>query len=153
MQPISYGMHNIDEIAKKIRGLVGQYPIITFTGSLGAGKTTLIGRILAHYGVQEPVTSPTFTYLQQYTTADGKIVYHFDLYRIDSVDAFLAAGFDEYLHQPGSIVFIEWPEVIMPLIADSVCHINLEYCDEGSRLLRYNEVPARKKADSFVKKS
>ena len=147
MHVISYSKNDLDRVAKKLSTLADGCEVFTFTGPLGAGKTTLVGCILAHLGVTQAVTSPTFTYMQVYTTADGKKVYHFDLYRIDSIDAFIAAGFDEYLYQSNSLIFIEWPEVIMPLITRSACHITLEYQDEGSRLLRYKTMFKSKKCD------
>ena len=145
MHAISYSKNDLDAVAKKLSLLADDCTVFMFTGPLGAGKTTLIGGMLAHLGVTQAVTSPTFTYMQVYTTAGGRNVYHFDLYRIDSVDAFMAAGFDEYLYQPNSLIFIEWPEVIMPLIVRPACHITLEYQDEGSRLLRYKKMPKSKK--------
>lgn len=147
MQAISYTKNDLDRVAKKLSTLADGCEVFTLTGPLGAGKTTLINRILVHLGVTQAVTSPTFTYMQVYTAADGKKVYHFDLYRIDSIDAFIAAGFDEYLYQPNSLIFIEWPAVIMPIITRSACHITLEYQDEGSRLLRYKKMSKSKKYD------
>jgi len=147
VQEIFYSKNDLDVVAKKLSALADERDIFTFTGPLGAGKTTLIGRMLAHLGVTQAVTSPTFTYMQMYAAADGKVVYHFDLYRIDSVNAFVAAGFDEYLYQPNSLVFIEWPEVIMSLITRPACHIDLEYHDEGTRLLRCKEIPGSKKCE------
>jgi len=145
VQSISYGKDDLSSVAATIAEQADTCDIFTFTGSLGAGKTTLIGQILAQLGVKQAVTSPTFTYMQVYQAADGKTVYHFDLYRIDSLDGFIGAGFDEYLHHPNSLVFIEWPEIVMPLITRKACHVNLEYADEQSRLLRYEVCSGAKK--------
>jgi tRNA threonylcarbamoyl adenosine modification protein YjeE len=90
--------------------------VVTLEGQLGAGKTTLTRQLLRMYGVQEPVVSPTFNYMHIYTSKEGKRIYHFDLYRLPSLDYFLAAGFDEYLYAPESITLIEWPAIIEPLL-------------------------------------
>lgn len=95
---------------------VKENDIFTFKGPLGAGKTTLIKHVFKAMGVDEVVTSPTFSYVNSYVSNYGAI-YHFDLYRIEDLDSFLLAGFDEYLMYLESKVFIEWPEIIHPLLA------------------------------------
>ena len=110
--------------------------VITFTGDLGAGKTTLIRALLKDLGVNQPITSPTFTYVNRYITANGKTLYHFDLYRLNALDEFMAQGFDEYLYQPNSWCLIEWPAVVMPLLTHGTCHITLDY-DGDSRIMRW----------------
>lgn len=112
-----------------IKELMNSYRIFGFIGSLGTGKTTIIADILKAFDVTDLVVSPTFTYVNRYKNDKNQIVYHFDLYRIHSIYEFQEQGFDEYLHQPDSWVFIEWPEVIEPLLKDTVCFISLEYGD------------------------
>lgn len=128
-EPIIYGLEQVVQVAEQLSKLLRSCQVLTFTGSLGAGKTTLIRELLRNDGIQEPITSPTFTYMNVYTNKNGQKFYHFDLYRIESLDDFCAAGFDEYLYQPNSWTFIEWPELIMPLLTHDVCHIFLEYED------------------------
>lgn len=137
---ITYRIDQVEEIAAKLWSLHDVCKIFTFTGSLGAGKTTLVRAILKESGVKELITSPTFTYVNTYINTQGFVLYHFDCYRITSVDAFLQAGFDEYLYQPNSWCFIEWPEIIMPLIDHAACHSNLEYESGEQRLLTYNVI-------------
>ena len=91
--------------------------------------------MLKQKGVAQPVTSPTFTYVNVYENDNGQLFYHFDLYRIETLDAFIAAGFNEYLYAPNSWAFIEWPEVIMPLLTEAVCHCTIDYHDQ-QRVLR-----------------
>ena len=128
-----YSVADIERIAKKLKDLLERYPVMTFSGSLGAGKTTLIKELLRQCGIDQLVTSPTFTYLNQYETDDGKIFYHFDLYRINSLHDFCAAGFDEYLYAPNSVALIEWPETILPLLKERVCHVSLDYHDDSDK--------------------
>jgi len=140
-----YTKNDIAAVAEKISALAGTYAVFTFTGSLGAGKTTLISAVCKQLGVVDQVTSPTFTYMHVYSADRGKTIYHFDLYRINSIDDFLNAGFQEYFYQPHSIVFVEWPEHIMPLIDHSVCHVDIDYKDEDARILRYSITGKNKK--------
>jgi tRNA threonylcarbamoyladenosine biosynthesis protein TsaE len=124
---ILYGMHDIDQVVEVLYGLLQTYSVITFTGSLGAGKTTLVRSLLQRCGVKDLITSPTFTYVNVYENSQGQTFYHFDCYRIKTLDDFKVAGFDEYLYQPGSFAFIEWPEVVKPLLDHSVCHVAIDY--------------------------
>ncbi|MBY0353059.1 tRNA (adenosine(37)-N6)-threonylcarbamoyltransferase complex ATPase subunit type 1 TsaE [Candidatus Babeliales bacterium] len=110
--------------------------VFTLTGPLGAGKTTLVKEILRQCGVTDTVTSPTFGYVNSYRNAEETTFHHFDLYRIGSLEEFIDAGFDEYLNTPNSLCFIEWPEVIKPLLDQlieqkKVCHITLSYDPES----------------------
>lgn len=109
--------------------------ILTLTGPLGAGKTTLVQETLKQLGVTEPVISPTYTYVNLYKLKNGKKIYHFDLYRLSSADEFIAAGFNEYLFQPNSYVFIEWPEVINSFLNKGVVQIELEHQGDDTRLV------------------
>jgi tRNA threonylcarbamoyladenosine biosynthesis protein TsaE len=109
--------------------MMPQYQVFTFTGALGTGKTTLVRALLRRCGVTEVITSPTFTYVNVYENDQGQTFYHFDAYRVKSAADFKAAGFDEHLYQPTSWAFIEWPEVVSPLLTHAVCHITLDYHD------------------------
>lgn len=119
-------------VASHIVPRLKQFSIITFVGPLGAGKTTLIKEIFRQAGILATITSPTFSYVNRYQNASGLTFYHFDLYRIDSIESFINAGFDEYLKEPNSVCLIEWPEVIHDLLAEkgpqqSVCSISISY--------------------------
>lgn len=111
---------------------LSQKRIFTLSGPLGAGKTTIIKEFLHQCGITEIVTSPTFNYVNTYTTQDGKTFYHFDLYRIDSLDSFIATGFEELLFKHNSWCIIEWPHVIndllnSPSLKTYVYSITLDY--------------------------
>ena len=126
---IVFNEFEIDDLAHQLVKQMKDCKIFTFTGPLGAGKTTLIARMLAQLGVKQTVTSPTFTYLNVYENEQGQLFYHFDLYRIATLNDFVAAGFDEYLYAPNSWAFIEWPAVIMPLLKEKVCLCEIDYYD------------------------
>lgn len=130
---IRYDLDGIGVVIERLTLLMAQCQVIAFTGTLGAGKTTLISALLKDLGVEELVTSPTFNYVNRYQLKDGRIVYHFDLYRIKTLQDFVAAGFDEYLYAPESVSLIEWPQVVMPLLDRSVCHVTLDYDSHNFR--------------------
>ncbi len=136
----TFSLQDLEAMAQALYRLKDRCKIYAFKGTLGAGKTTLAQRLLRQFGVQGVITSPTFTYVNVYTTAEGSVLYHFDLYRINSVDAFIMSGFNEYLYQPNSWAIIEWPEVIAPLIDHQVCDIDLLYMDETTRQIKVKVV-------------
>ncbi|RTL05895.1 tRNA (adenosine(37)-N6)-threonylcarbamoyltransferase complex ATPase subunit type 1 TsaE [Candidatus Dependentiae bacterium] len=128
---LHYTYDELGSIIQQYESLLKQKQIITFTGGLGAGKTTFIRHLLTHWGVEEAsITSPTFTYVNVYTNKDGITFYHFDLYRIQTLQEFTIAGFAEYLYAPSSVALIEWPEPIMPLIKSSFAHCTFAYGNE-----------------------
>ena len=82
--------------------------VVTVSGELGAGKTTLIQAICRGYGVDEPVTSPTFALVHEYRSPRSP-VYHLDLYRLQSESELTNIGWDEIMDAE-ALVMIEWPE-------------------------------------------
>jgi len=140
MKKIVYSLDNIESVVQEFMQDTRGAQIITFTGGLGAGKTTFIRCMANALGVQEVVTSPTFTYFNMYHSADGRMVYHFDLYRLKSLVEFEAAGFFEYLYQPDSIALIEWPEIALGSLRRHVCHVALSVVSENERLLTYTYI-------------
>lgn len=107
----------------------------TFTGTLGAGKTTLVQEMLAAFGVQGPIQSPTYTYVSVYSLVDGRVVYHFDLYRLSSYQEFIQAGFDEYLYDERALCFIEWPDIIEQALPSETVRVTLEYAPGEKRII------------------
>lgn len=127
-------LNTIHETAKKFIEQIGDKTIFAFNGDMGAGKTTFIKAICDVWGVQESVNSPTFSIVNEYETADGKIIYHFDCYRINKIQEALDLGAEEYLYS-GNLCFIEWAENIAPLLPDSLVNVNIEEVENGKRII------------------
>lgn len=132
-----YTIDTIQAVAEDLREIMPLVSVFTFSGTLGAGKTSLIQSLLQSCGVEDTIQSPTFTYLSIYSNAQDQTFYHFDLYRLKSLSEFIQAGFEEYLYQPKSWALIEWPEIIKSAIRRRSCHIVIEYCGENRRRLTY----------------
>ena len=95
------------------------YKIWIFDGEMGAGKTTLIKSICKNLGVFDEVSSPTFSIVNEYKTVDGKTVYHFDFYRIKSIEEAYDMGVEDYFSS-GNICLIEWPEKIKEILENEI---------------------------------
>jgi tRNA threonylcarbamoyladenosine biosynthesis protein TsaE len=110
------------------------YNIWCFNGEMGAGKTTLVSKICEELQVVSEVSSPSFSIVNEYTTLAGKKVYHFDFYRIKTLEEVYDIGYEEYFDS-GEICLIEWPEKIAELLLDEP-HVSFEikHAGEGRKL-------------------
>lgn len=99
--------------------------VITLSGDLGAGKTTLVQAVCAGYGVLDPVTSPTFALVHQYRGGPA-MVFHLDLYRINAPEELANLGWDELL-DANAIVLVEWPERAEGALPPGTMHLALAH--------------------------
>ncbi len=112
---VVYSLKELVAVANELYRSIVPGSLVTLTGLLGSGKTTLVQEMCALLGVQGPVVSPTYSYVTVYSYAGGT-VYHFDLYRISGIEEFESLGFSHYLQDSSAIVFIEWPDRIISLL-------------------------------------
>ncbi|MBQ9337663.1 MAG: tRNA (adenosine(37)-N6)-threonylcarbamoyltransferase complex ATPase subunit type 1 TsaE [Lentisphaeria bacterium] len=115
-------------LAAKIAAETPPGSVFALDGNLGAGKTVFASGFAAGLGITEPVSSPTFTIVQEYPYAKG-MFYHLDLYRIDGPEAALAFGIDEYLYASDAISLVEWPERIDGLFPPQTVRVRIERTD------------------------
>ena len=100
-------------LAKKVAKQLDKNSIIVLTGDLGSGKTKFTEGILTYYGLENEISSPTFTLVNEYNTNEFNI-YHFDVYRLADEDEFFAIGGEEYFEKGACI--IEWGEMIEKIL-------------------------------------
>ncbi len=115
----SFSSANTLEFAARFIPLIHQTTVFALWGNLGSGKTTFTKGLARGLGIQKTITSPTFTLLQSYRLSGklrGWTFYHFDLYRLKNTDDFFQEGFNAILSQPRSIIVIEWPKIVAPLL-------------------------------------
>jgi len=132
---------SIDEIrgaAKQLIEFADKEKIFLFYGDMGAGKTTLIKSLCECLGVHEPVTSPTFSIVNEYD-GEGTRVFHFDFYRLKNQSEALDMGYEEYFYS-GNYCFIEWPEKIAGLLPPHYIRIDIQVLDSNERLLTCDKI-------------
>ena len=111
--------------------------IILFNGDLGSGKTTLIQLICKKLKIKEKVLSPTFNLINEYQINNNFKVYHFDLYRIKSIQELIEIDFIDYINS-GNYCLIEWPEICKDLIDINFKEIFIDIISEDKRLIKIN---------------
>lgn len=110
--------------------------VFTFEAPMGTGKTTFIKALCLALGVEDIINSPTFSIINEYRAEpSGELIYHFDCYRLERLDDALNLGVEDYL-ESGALCFIEWPEVISPVLPmDTVSVRIVENAQTGERVL------------------
>ena len=116
----------LPQAARECARLMGDNTVFAFHGEMGAGKTTFIRALCEVLGVDpEEANSPSFSIINEYrsdTTAE--LIYHFDLYRLESVEEALEIGVEDYFDS-GALCLLEWPERIEPLLPDDTVVVNI----------------------------
>lgn len=132
---IEFSLTEINEVATQV---LAQNPkkVILFNGEMGAGKTTFIKAFSKLLGVNDTMSSPTFSLVNEYQTSQNQKIFHFDVYRIKSEDEALDMGIEEYLYS-GNWCFIEWSEKIPNLIPEEHSLITIKMLANGNRLLTF----------------
>lgn len=131
---IEYTLETLDSVAKQIIETVPHSKIILFNGDLGAGKTTLIKELVKILGCNETVSSPTYSLVNEYE-AENTSIYHFDLYRLEDEEELYNFGIEEYLNT-SHWIFVEWPDLLKPLLDYNYYEITIKRLDIDNRILK-----------------
>ena len=131
-----FTIHHLDEIrevARRFLDAMDDRTVFAFRGTMGAGKTTFIKALCEELGVQDVINSPTFAIVNEYgPTDDGRLIYHFDFYRINKPEEAYDFGYEDYIYSD-ALCFIEWPEKIEELLPPDTVNVYLEGQPGGSR--------------------
>ena len=125
MNIFDYSLDQLDEAVRFLIREGSQELIWVFQGPMGAGKTTLIRALAQAFEVIDPVSSPTFGIVNEYHTAKGEEIYHFDFYRIEDPIEALDIGIEEYFYG-GNRCWIEWAEKIAEYVPEEFLLIKIE---------------------------
>lgn len=132
--------HEVVEITD-ILEKCGTKRVFAFDGKMGAGKTTFIKHLCEAMGTEDVVNSPTFAIVNVYEVeaknGNTEEVYHFDCYRIKDIREAMDFGAEEYLYS-GNYCFIEWAEMIEPLLPEDTIWVKIEVMENGDRSLSFD---------------
>lgn len=129
----------LGESAKLLLNTFPEDRVFAFYGSMGAGKTTFIKALCSELGSADYVTSPTFALINEYSTANGSVIYHFDFYRIKRIEEAFDLGYEDYIYS-GNYCFIEWPEMIESLLPEGIVEVRIREAEKGIRLVDAKKV-------------
>lgn len=126
-------LDQLEQTAQQLVAAITKQTLWCFEGEMGAGKTTFIKSICKVLGVTDEITSPTFSLVNEYQTTSGKTIYHFDFYRIRSVEEVYDIGYEDYFDS-GNICLIEWPSNIESILeGEDIAWIRLLKENESHR--------------------
>lgn len=129
---IAYSLNELNKVANQVLKSVKSKTIL-FYGDMGTGKTTLIKALIEALGSDDDVSSPTYSIVNEYTLSDY-VIYHFDLYRLKSIEEAYDFGIEDYLQTQGWL-FIEWPELIKNHLDGEYDIIELSISEQNKRIL------------------
>lgn len=126
-------LDNIREAAKQFIANIGDSTVFAFYGNMGAGKTTFVKAVCEELGVDDVITSPTFSIVNEYRSEQtGELIYHFDFYRVKKIEEVYDMGFEDYFYS-GALCFIEWPELCEEVLPDDTVKVYIKEEPDGSR--------------------
>lgn len=124
----------LQEVARKLISNFQTTKVWCFYAEMGAGKTTLIKKICEELGVLDDMSSPTFSIVNQYESTKAGTIYHFDFYRLETVEEAFNIGVEEYFDS-GNPCFLEWPKIVEPLFPENYLEINIKLVGDNARSL------------------
>jgi tRNA threonylcarbamoyladenosine biosynthesis protein TsaE len=130
---------NIEEIqlaASAFLEKAGMQKHFAFYGSMGAGKTTFIKALCDELKVTDNVSSPSFAIVNEYQTVAGDNVFHFDFYRVKSMEEVYNLGYEDYFYSI-DYCFVEWPELVEELLPEHFAKIKIEVLADGQRQISF----------------
>jgi tRNA threonylcarbamoyladenosine biosynthesis protein TsaE len=132
-------LEEIDAAARRFLKETPRHRLIAFHAPMGAGKTTFTAALCRAKGVREDaVSSPTFAIINEYRTADGEPLFHFDFYRITRLEEALDIGLYDYLDS-GCLCLMEWPENVAELLPEDTLHVDIAVKEDGTRVLTWED--------------
>ncbi len=128
---------DLGRAARDFIALMGDNTVFAFYAPMGTGKTTFIKAVCEELGVSDVINSPTFSIINEYRSDQtGALIYHFDCYRLNKIEDALNLGVEDYFDS-GSLCFIEWPELLEPILPNDTVHVRIEELEDGKRRLTF----------------
>ncbi|RYG05980.1 MAG: tRNA (adenosine(37)-N6)-threonylcarbamoyltransferase complex ATPase subunit type 1 TsaE [Chitinophagaceae bacterium] len=132
MKPIAIkDLRELKSVASALLSFANGEKFFIVEGEMGAGKTTLIKAFCGVLGVEDVVSSPTFSIVNEYRFPKG-VVYHFDFYRLKNVHEAYDIGYEEYFYS-GEYCLIEWPTKVEELLPESYIKVEIKIISDAER--------------------
>lgn len=130
-----YTLAELPGIAQQLIAQYADKKIWLFDAQMGTGKTTLIKALCQQLLAIDETSSPTYPIINEYHTQTNTLIYHIDLYRLKNLDEAIHIGIEDYLYQPNSYCFIEWHQVIQPILPPNCLFLTITQLPNGKRQL------------------
>jgi tRNA threonylcarbamoyladenosine biosynthesis protein TsaE len=127
-------LDGIADAARQFVDAMGENKVFAMFGPMGVGKTTFVKAVCEILGVEDTITSPTFSIVNEYRTNTGDQIFHFDFYRIRKVEEVYDMGYEDYVYS-GAVCFLEWPELIEELLPEDAVRVTLSEEEDGTRTI------------------
>ncbi len=131
-------LNELNAVAKELLAFADGEKFFVFEGEMAAGKTTLIKAFCAALGVDDVVSSPTFSIVNEYSCPTG-LVYHFDFYRLKSIQEAYDIGYEEYFYS-GEYCLVEWPTKVEELLPEKYVKVEIRITGETERTFSFFSV-------------
>ncbi|MBO7290315.1 MAG: tRNA (adenosine(37)-N6)-threonylcarbamoyltransferase complex ATPase subunit type 1 TsaE [Bacteroidaceae bacterium] len=128
-------LEDYPQAAREFVKLLDKGRIFAFYGKMGSGKTTFIKSICEELGVEDTINSPTFAIVNEYEDRERNTIFHFDFYRIKSIEEVYNMGYEEYFYGD-AVCFMEWPELIEELLPEETVKVFVEEGENGERTVK-----------------
>lgn len=135
MQIYINNANELPEVAKKLLAYANGQKFFIFEGDMAAGKTTFIKSLCEVIGVEDVVSSPTFSIVNEYEGKDGS-VYHFDFYRLKNLQEAYDIGYEEYFYSD-NYCLVEWPSKVEELLPEEYVKVQITVIGNGQRLFEF----------------
>ncbi len=134
-------IHNLSElstVAEHLLYFANGDKFFVFEGEMAAGKTTFIKTFCELLGINDVVSSPTFSIVNEYESPNG-VVYHFDFYRLKNIQEAFDIGYEDYFYSR-NYCLIEWPQKVEELLPEKYVKVEIEIVGETSRVFKFNKI-------------
>lgn len=147
LKMVSSNLNDTLSFGKKLASKLSNGDVVVLSGELGSGKTKLTEGILSYFNLENEISSPTFTIVNEYIKNDINI-YHFDVYRLEDSSEFYEIGGDEYFDK--GICIVEWGEIIQDALPKDYIHIQFERDENNENIRILNITSYGKKYDDIL---
>jgi tRNA threonylcarbamoyladenosine biosynthesis protein TsaE len=138
MQISIENVNELPNVAQKLLAYSSNQKFFIFKGEMAAGKTTFIKAFCQALGVDDVVSSPTFSIVNEYASAQGP-VYHFDFYRLKNLQEAYDIGYEEYFYS-GGYCLVEWPQKIEELLPENYVKVEINVLDGDKRSFEFSTI-------------